>query len=100
MSNIALKEIQESQSGKMIALEGDTNVISTQLRLLPPSHKILILPNLLELLTPESENDVFDARAFIRDLQAAVTQRTETARSFLQRSTPTQPRLVFAVHGS
>ncbi|KAH7370536.1 hypothetical protein BKA65DRAFT_19447 [Rhexocercosporidium sp. MPI-PUGE-AT-0058] len=100
MSNIALKEIQESQSGKMIALEGDTNVISTQLRLLPPSHKILILPNLLELLTLESENDVFDARAFIRDLQAAVTQRTETARSFLQRSTPTQPRLVFAVHGS
>ncbi|KAH6717936.1 hypothetical protein BKA61DRAFT_294652 [Leptodontidium sp. MPI-SDFR-AT-0119] len=100
MSTIAPEEIQDSQSGKVIALEGDTNVISTQLRLLPPSQKFLILPSLLAHLAPDSEKDAFDARAFIRDLQTAITQRTETARSFLQSSTPTQPRLVFAVHGS
>ncbi|KAK0127554.1 hypothetical protein ONS96_007088 [Cadophora gregata f. sp. sojae] len=100
MSAIAVAEGQDNLSGKLIALEGDTNVITTQLRLLPPSQKILILPDIPEILVPDVEKTTFDARAFIRDLQKAVTQRTETARSFLRTSTPTQPRLVFTVHGS
>ncbi|KAL2066230.1 hypothetical protein VTL71DRAFT_2301 [Oculimacula yallundae] len=100
MSTYGMDKLQENQSGKIVALEGDTNTISTQLRLLPPSQKILILPNVEETITPETADDAFNARAFIRDLQIAVTQRTETARSFLQLSTPTQPRLVFTVHGN
>ena len=100
MSVIEMEAIQDNLSGKLIALEGDTDVIATQLRLLPPSQKILILPNFSETSVPEVEKEAFDARAFIRELQKAVIQRTETARSFLQTSTPTQPRLVFTVHGS
>ncbi|PVH77859.1 hypothetical protein DL98DRAFT_517174 [Cadophora sp. DSE1049] len=100
MSAIAVEMVQDNLSGKLIALEGETSAIATQLRLLPPSQKILILPNFSEKFVPEVEKDAFDARAFIRDLQKAVTQRTETARSFLQTSTPTQPRLIFTVHGS
>ncbi|XMA10764.1 hypothetical protein WAI453_003555 [Rhynchosporium graminicola] len=100
MSARGIDIVSENLSGKIIALEGDTHIISTQLRLLPPSQKILILPNVEEKYTPEHKNDAFNARVFIRDLQTAVTQRTETARSFLQLSTPTQPRLVFTVHGN
>ncbi|KAH7413117.1 hypothetical protein BKA64DRAFT_703229 [Cadophora sp. MPI-SDFR-AT-0126] len=100
MLAIAAKEVQDNPSGKLIALEGDTSAIETQLRLLPPSQKILVLPNYSETLVPQVEKDAFDARAFIRDLQKVVTERTETARSFLQSSTPTQPRLVFTVHGT
>ncbi|EKD20972.1 uncharacterized protein L3040_004591 [Drepanopeziza brunnea f. sp. 'multigermtubi'] len=88
------------KNGYFIVLEGDTNIISTQLRLLPPSQKILILPNLLESQSPTDENDAFNARTFVQVLQTALSQRTETARSFLQSATPTQPRLVLAVHGS
>lgn len=100
MSVTAMEEVQDNLSGKLIALEGETNVIATQLRLLPPSQKILILPNFPETSVLEVEKEVFNARAFIRELQKAVTQRTETARTFLQTSTPTHPRLVFTVHGS
>lgn len=97
---MAALRLDGSQKGRFIALEGDTDIISTQLRLLPPSQKILVLPSLLESVTPDVEDHIFDARTFIRNLQTSVTQRTETARSFLQSSTATQPRLVFAVHGS
>jgi hypothetical protein len=91
---------EQHHSGKLVALEGDIDAVSTQLRLLPPSQKILVLPSLLENLRPNTEKDDFDARAFVRDVHTAFTERTETARSFLQSSTSAHPKLVFMNGGS
>ncbi|OWP03700.1 hypothetical protein B2J93_9546 [Marssonina coronariae] len=93
-------KLEDRKTGYLIAIEGDTDVISTQLRLLPPSPKIMVLPDFLEGSSSTNENGAFDARAHVRYIQRALFQRTETARSFIQSSTPTHPRLVFAIHGS
>lgn len=83
-----------------MALEGDVDTVATQLRLLPPSQKILVLPSLLDDLPQDINAQSFNARALIRDVYAAFVDRTERARSFLQSSTTTQPRLVFMNGGS
>lgn len=90
-------ELEPEQLGKLVALEGDSETIETQLRLLPPSQKILILPALQSVFSQnvESDKDSFNARTFIRDVHTNFTERTETARAFLRSSTTTQPRLVF-----
>ncbi|KAL3427587.1 gastric mucin-like protein [Phlyctema vagabunda] len=86
--------------GKLIALEGDSDIISTQLRLLPPSPKILIIPTIFESLPEPAENAFFDARAFVRDVHVACRERTAIARSFLSQSTSKHPRIVFMNGGS
>jgi hypothetical protein len=97
---MATESEREQQSGKLVALEGDTETISTQLRLLPPSQKILILPALLDNIPEETTQWSFDARTYVRAVHNAFTERTESARSFLQYSTSAQPRLVFMSGGS
>ncbi|CZR53925.1 uncharacterized protein PAC_03807 [Phialocephala subalpina] len=99
---MAVLELEPEQLGKLVALEGDSETIETQLRLLPPSQKILILPTLQSALPQdvESDKDAFNARTFIRDVHRTFTERTETARAFLQSSTSTQPRLAFINGGS
>ena len=97
---MALEPQPQQQSGKLVALEGDVDTVLTQLRLLPPSQKILVLPPILESLPQDIEAQSFNARAFIRDVHASFTEWTEIARSFLQSSTTTQPRLVFMNGGS
>lgn len=84
--------------GKLVALEGDTDIISTQLRLLPPSQKILILPSILEDLPKLQENETFNARTFVKQVHEVFTKRTQHAQSFLGSSTDIHPRLVFT-HG-
>ncbi|TAQ83792.1 hypothetical protein B7494_g7878 [Chlorociboria aeruginascens] len=89
----------EHKCGNLVALEGDTDTISTQLRLLPPSQKILILPSLLEKIS-QPTGKLFNARAFIREVYGLFVDRTQTARSFLESSTPTNRKLVFMNGGS
>jgi len=91
---------EEHQFGKLVALEGDEDTISTQLQLLPKSPKILIFPSLTDSLPQTTEKQSFDARAFVRDVYLAFVERTETARSFLKSSSSTQPRLAFVNGGS
>ncbi|KAI9647538.1 hypothetical protein NHQ30_003923 [Ciborinia camelliae] len=89
----------ETQSvGKLVALEGNINTITTQLRLLPHSHMILIIPPLDHYLSEDHKREPFEARKFVRDVHIALTQRNEVARSFLQSSS--QSRLVFLNGGS
>jgi hypothetical protein len=97
---MATESEREQLSGKLVALEGDTDAISTQLRLLPPSQKILILPALLDNIPGETNQRSFDARTYVRTVHNAFTERTESARYFLQFSTSAQPRLVFMNGGS
>ena len=91
---------QEHTGGKLVALEGDIDTISTQLLLLPSSQKILVVPSLLDNLPQIPTKDSFDARELVRDVHAAFTERTETARAFLQSSTSAHPKLVFMNGGS
>jgi hypothetical protein len=97
---MATESEREQQSGKLVALEGDTDAISTQLRLLPPSQKILILPALLDNIPEETNQRSFNARTYVRAVHNAFTERIESARSFLRSSTSAQPRLVFMNGGS
>jgi hypothetical protein len=84
----------------LVSLDGNTKIISTQLRLLPPSPKVLILPPLSTAVRQPKGEVPFDARAFIRHVHEALSARLELARSFLQPSSSTQPRLVFMNGGS
>lgn len=90
----------QQHTGKLVALEGDVDTVATQLQLLPPSQKILILPHLLDNLPRHTEAQSFNARAFIQDVHTSFIERAARARSFLQSSTPAQPRLVFMNGGS
>jgi hypothetical protein len=92
-------DVVEERSMKLVSLEGDAETISLQLRLLPPSQKILILPSLLQDVLNDTDES-FSARSFVRRVHAALTQRIEIARTFLQASTAAQPRLVFMNGGS
>ncbi|RKF59728.1 putative gastric mucin-like protein [Erysiphe neolycopersici] len=87
-------------NGKLIALEGESEVISTHIRLLPPSHKILVFPTLQDSSTTVDDPGNFDPKLFIRNVHAAFTQRVNVANSFLQTSEPEHPRLVFMNGGS
>jgi len=97
---VAVVPRMEEQIGKLVALEGDADIVSTQLRLLPPSQKILVIPSILESRYVEKKKGAFDARAFVRHVHTAFVERTQTARSFLQSSTSSQPRLVFMNGGT
>lgn len=83
--------------GKLVALEGNINTITTQLRLLPHSHMILILAPLDHYLSEDHKREPFEARAFVRDVHIALTRRNEVARSFLRSS---QSKLAFLNGGS
>jgi hypothetical protein len=86
--------------GKIVALEGDIHAVATQLRLLPSSQKILILPSLQETIPAATDKRLFKPRAFIRGVHEVYSNRIETARSFLESSTSTHPRLVLMNGGS
>jgi len=93
-------DLAEEPSKSLIALEGSPDVISTQLRLLPNSPQILILPTIQEYVKDEDSGDRFDARAFVRRIHDAVRERNEAAQQFLTRAAPTAKRVVFLNGGT
>ena len=95
----SVEQPQPAAGGKLVALEGDIDTISTQLRLLPPSQKILVLPSLLENIAKPDKHP-FKPRAYIREVHEVYTNRIQTARSFLKSSTSSHPRLVLMNGGS
>jgi hypothetical protein len=86
--------------GAMVAFEGPTDLISTQLRLLPTSPQISILPSVETYLDNEDEDELFDARRFIRRMHEALVSRNKIALGFLKESTPQHKRLVFMNGGA
>lgn len=90
--------------GSIVAFEGRPDTISTQLRLLPTSAQVLILPSVrcyisADDLADDLEQD-FDARLYVRQVHDALVARSDAARAFLQGSTPTNKRLVFMNGGT
>ncbi|TRX92203.1 hypothetical protein FHL15_006818 [Xylaria flabelliformis] len=86
--------------GSLVAFEGPQDIISTQLRLLPTSPKILILPSFQYFVKDNDTNAPFDARSQILRTHEACDARTEMARNFLRESTPDNKRLVFMNGGT
>ncbi|CAG8959967.1 hypothetical protein HYFRA_00012684 [Hymenoscyphus fraxineus] len=95
-----VNSLAKHHGGSLVALEGDVETISTQLRLLPPSKKILIIPSLIESIEQEPLQQPFNARAFIRKVHIAIKKHTDTARSFLESSTNKHPKLAFMNGGT
>ncbi|KAI1007887.1 hypothetical protein K3495_g337 [Podosphaera aphanis] len=86
--------------GKVIALEGDCDIISTQLHLLPPSTNILTFPPFQKVFSKHSDPSNFDPRVFINEVHTAYAQRIQDAQNFLEGSSDSNPRLVFMNGGS
>ncbi|TQS36720.1 hypothetical protein Golomagni_02821 [Golovinomyces magnicellulatus] len=96
-----LEAQQHNTSGKLIALEGDSEVISTHLRLLPPSQKILIFPPLQSCISKACEQRQFNPKEYIKSVHAHLIKRLNDARSFLQSTiSPQHPRIVFMNGGT
>ncbi|KAI8634111.1 hypothetical protein F5Y19DRAFT_470282 [Xylariaceae sp. FL1651] len=86
--------------GSLVAFEGPQDTISTQLRLLPNSSNILVLPPIHCFLKEENASSSFDARLCILKVHEACNVRAEMALTFLRESTPDNKRLVFMNGGT
>ncbi|PHH77586.1 hypothetical protein CDD80_472 [Ophiocordyceps camponoti-rufipedis] len=86
--------------GSIVAFEGRPDTISTQLRLLPSSSQVLILPSVQCNLPSLDLDHVFDARVYVKQVHEALVARNDTARIFLQGSTSANKRLVFLNGGT
>lgn len=86
--------------GSLVAFEGPQDMISTQLRLLPSSPGILILPPFEHYVKEEDPGLPFDARAQILRTHEACDARTQVAHAFLRESTSENKRLVFMNGGT
>lgn len=87
-------------SRNIVAFEGHPDVVSTQLRLLPTSPQILILPTVQSYIANDDSERAFEVRSYIRRVHDALTKRHEAARCFLQEATPVNKRLAFLNGGT
>lgn len=91
--------IPQRRPGHIVALEGPSELVSTQLRLLPASPQILVLPSLQNYLKDLEPDTPFDPRELIRRYHTASLNRHTEALEFLRPSASTgEKRLVF-LHG-
>ncbi|KAI0843283.1 hypothetical protein F5Y06DRAFT_302552 [Hypoxylon sp. FL0890] len=86
--------------GSLVAFEGPRDTISTQLRLLPNSPNILIIPPLQSFMKEANSRAPFDAQSYVLSVHKACSERAEIARTFLRDSTPSNKRLVFMNGGT
>ncbi|KAG5974478.1 hypothetical protein E4U58_002938 [Claviceps cyperi] len=86
---------RSSLIGSIVAFEGEPDLVSTQLRLLPISSQLLILPSVELYVKPGDSDQCFCARGFVRQIHDALTARNDAARAFLDGSTTDDKRLVF-----
>lgn len=81
--------------GGIVAFEGHSEIVTTQLRLLPTSPQILILPGVQCYLQQDLNDGCLSIPAFIRQTHNALMERNKVAREYLERSTADNKRLVF-----
>lgn len=91
--------IDKSYHGSLIAFEGPENMVSTQMRLLPSSPQLLVLPSLEQYMKPDG-NTRFDPRSYVKSVHQAAQARHETALRFLNSSTSDSKKLVFLNGGT
>jgi len=91
--------ISSPRAGHIVALEGPSDLVATQLRLLPTSEQILILPSLQHYLRDSTPDAPFDARELIRRYHTASQARHAEALEFLRPSTLTEEKRLVFMHG-
>ena len=84
--------------GKIVALEGPSEIVAAQLRLLPVSSQIMILPNLQQYLSGREAPST--TKQLIYRVHMAAQRRHAAATSFLEESTPDKKRVVFLEGGT
>lgn len=92
----------EGLLGSIVAFEGKSDIVSTQLRLLPTSPQLLILPSVESYIKAraDEQHECFDARSYIRKVHDALIARVAAARSFLNEATTGHKHLVFVNGGT
>ncbi|KAK3297599.1 uncharacterized protein B0H64DRAFT_416603 [Chaetomium fimeti] len=91
--------IPRQRPGRIVALEGPSEIVSTQLRLLPASPQILVLPSLRHYLRDINPDAPFDPRELIRQYHAASQTRHTEALDFLRPSISTGEKRIVFMHG-
>jgi hypothetical protein len=91
--------ISSDRAGHIVAVEGPADLVSTQLRLLPPSHQILILPSLQHYLRDADPDAPFDPRDLILRYHTAAQARHTEALEFLQPPTLADEKRLVLMHG-
>lgn len=87
--------------GSLVAFEGPEDTVATQLRLLPASPQILVLPSIEHYMpTKENPERSFSARSYVRNIHIAAASRYEAALQFLKEATPERRRQVFLCGGT
>ncbi|KAL8364995.1 hypothetical protein RB595_004012 [Gaeumannomyces hyphopodioides] len=86
--------------GSIVAFEGSPEIVSTQLRLLPISTQILVLPSVQNYMPENPTGTPFDARSFVLAVHEASVARRKLATDFLKDSSPTRKKLVFLNGGA
>ncbi|KAI0602261.1 hypothetical protein F4775DRAFT_536267 [Biscogniauxia sp. FL1348] len=84
--------------GCLVAFEGPEETTLTQLRLLPSSSKILIIPSHRYFMKQNTTEFPFDPRSYILKVHEACDARMQVAHSYLRNGTPDNKRLAF-MHG-
>ena len=92
--------VSPRRDGHIVALEGPADLVSTQLRLLPASHQILVLPGLENYMTA-ADPDAAPLRVCerIHQYHDAYQARHAEALEFLRPSTPAGERRLVFLHG-
>ncbi|KXJ96886.1 hypothetical protein Micbo1qcDRAFT_229679 [Microdochium bolleyi] len=89
-----------SHHGSVVAFEGNHDLISTQLRLLPNSPKILIVPSIEYFLDEDTTAPAEDLQANILRIHSAAAKRAGIVGAFLGDSTREHKKLVFLNGGT
>lgn len=92
-------ETQDQYHGSLVAFEGPADAVSTQLRLLPTSPQVLILPSIQAYLKG-GDSAQFSAQALIQDAHEAAQKRHDVAIDFLRGSSAKNKRIVFLSGGT
>lgn len=92
-------ETQSHSFGSLVALEGPLDTVSTQLRLLPTSSQLLVLPGLQSYMGKAGDGP-FHVRSLIKQVHDAAQRRHKAAVQFLKDASPTNKRLVFLNGGT
>lgn len=92
-------ETRNHTYGSLVALEGSPDTVSTQLRLLPTSSQLLVLPSLQSYMGKPNDG-LSHARSLIKQVHDAAQKRHEAAVQFLEGASPTNKRLVFLDGGT
>ncbi|ROW17144.1 hypothetical protein VPNG_01028 [Cytospora leucostoma] len=92
-------EKQHGYNGSLIAFEGPADTVSTQMRLLPMSPQILILPSIQTYMSG-GDDGRFNSRTFVRRVHEATQTRYDVAMAFLQGSSTNNRRVVFVSGGT